>query len=304
MTAPSVVVRPVEIADIGSLERLARLTGGGMTNLPNDREALEAKVARSVDSLSKSVQAPEDEYYMLVLEERDTGAIIGTASLFSRLGAQLPFYSYKLTRVSHNSTSMKRNFSTQILHLVNDFDGASEVGGLFLHPAARGGGNGMLLARSRYMFIARHRERFGDRVVADLRGQVKQGVSPFWEAVGRCFFGKDFQEADHYNALNGNQFIADLMPKYPIYVSMLPPAAQAIIGEAHDDSKVAEHMLRNEGFLYDGYVDIFDAGPTLSVPTDHILTIADSAGSNAAHIVSSGLASSGCGGEFRCWRAH
>jgi arginine N-succinyltransferase len=156
---------------------------------------------------------------------------------------------------------------------VNDFDGASEVGGLFLHPQARSGGFGALLARSRYMFIARHRERFSDRVVAELRGWTEHGISPFWEAVGKPFFGSDFYEADRHNALHGNQFIADLMPRYPIYATMLPRSACEAIGRPHEGSVPAKKMLESEGFAFDSYVDIFDAGPTLSVSTDQIRTI-------------------------------
>jgi arginine N-succinyltransferase len=70
-----------------------------------------------------------------------------------------------------------------VLHLVNDFDGASEIAGLFLHPDARTGGMGAMLARSRYLFIAQHRERFGDQVVAELRGWMEGDTSPFWDAV-------------------------------------------------------------------------------------------------------------------------
>jgi arginine N-succinyltransferase len=35
-------------------------------------------------------------------------------------------------------------------------------------------------------------------------------------------------------------------------------------------------MLENEGFSAAGYVDIFDGGPTMSVPTDQIRTIRES----------------------------
>ena len=42
-----------------------------------------------------------------------------------------------------------------------------------------------------------------------------------------------FQEADEFNAIHGNQFIADLMPKHPIYTAMLPESARAVIGLPH-----------------------------------------------------------------------
>jgi arginine N-succinyltransferase len=36
-------------------------------------------------------------------------------------------------------------------------------------------------------------------------------------------------------------------------------------------------MLEEEGFVYDRYVDIFDGGPTVTVPTERIRTIRESA---------------------------
>ena len=266
-------VRPVRDDDCDALMELAGLTGGGMTNLPHDRDALKSRIAWSERSLAAQIEAPDNEFYLLVLDD-GAGGIVGTASIFSRLGAVWPFYSYKLARVTHVSRDLGRSFSTQLLHLVNDFDGASEVGGLFLHPRMRASGLGPLLARSRYMFIAQHRARFGDCVVADLRGWVEDGVSPFWEAVAGPFFGSDFHDADLHNALHGNQFIADLMPRYPIYITMLPAGAREAIGKPHAGSVPALRMLEAEGFVDNGYCDIFDGGPTVQARTAAIRTIA------------------------------
>lgn len=265
-------VRPVRTKDLDALMALASLTGGGMTNFPHDRDTLAEKIAWSEASLKAPIAAPDNEFYLLVLETGD-GRVMGTASIFSRLGAQWPFYSYKLSRVAHVSRDLGRTFSTQVLHLVNDFDGASEVGGLFMHPAARAGGLGGLLARSRYLFIARHRQRFGDLVIADLRGWVENGTSPFWEAVAGPFFGSGFHEADLHNAMHGNQFIADLMPRYPIYTTMLPAAAREAVGRPHESSVPALKLLEVEGFTHEGYCDIFDGGPTLQARTNEIRTI-------------------------------
>lgn len=295
-------VRTVRMDDVDALAALALLTGGGMTNLPPNRDALAEKVTWSGRSIAAEVTAQDNHFYMLVLEDPSAGAVLGTCSLYSRLGAHWPFYSYKISRVAHVSRDLDRSFSTDVLHLVNDFDGASEVGGLFLHPDARSGGFGQLLARSRYLFIAQHRQRFGARVVADLRGWTEEGASPFWEAVGQPFFGSDFLTADLHNAMHGNQFIADLMPRYPIYASMLPAAAQAVIGKPHPGSLPAKAMLEKEGFVFDGYVDIFDAGPTLHIRTDEIRTIRESSlAENGARVVDAGaylLSASGVGDEF------
>src|SRR3546814_19327350 len=161
--------------------------------------------------------------------------------------------------------------------LSNDLNGASEVGGLFLHPAARAGGLGLLLARSRYLFIARPRARFGDRIRTERRGVIDEaGGSPFWDGVAGKFFGMSFQEADQFNAVHGNQFIADLMPKHPVYVAMLPETARSVIGVPHPSGRAAMRMLENEGFAFEHYIDIFDGGPPMTARTDQVKSIAGS----------------------------
>ncbi|HEX2624168.1 MAG TPA: arginine N-succinyltransferase, partial [Sphingomicrobium sp.] len=167
-----------------------------------------------------------------------------------------------------------RIFRNQTLSLCTDLEGSSEVGGLFLHPHERAGGLGMLLARSRYLFIKQHRPRFGNRILAELRGVMDQGGhSPFWDALAGRFFGMSFPEADEFNAVHGTQFIADLMPNTPIYVNMLPETARSVMGQPHPTGRAALKMLENEGFVWDCYIDIFDGGPTVTAATDHIRTI-------------------------------
>ena len=136
--------------------------------------------------------------------------------MFGAVGNESPFYSYLISTLTQKSAELGRTFRNQALTLTTDLEGSSEVGGLFLHPHERAGGLGMLLARSRYLFIKAHRARFGDTVLAELRGVMDEaGNSPFWDALGGRFFGMTFPEADEFNAVHGTQFIADLFPKTP-----------------------------------------------------------------------------------------
>lgn len=267
-------VRPARRDDLPAVMALARLTGGGFTNLPPDEAALARRLDWSARSFARHEDAPHNELYLLLLEEVATGRIGGTAMLFSRVGAEWPFYSYKLCTLTQTSRELDRTFRTQFLSLTTDFDGASEVGGLFLHPDLRSSGLGRLLARSRYLFMAQHRPRFGRQVLAELRGVMDaDGNSPFWDALGARFFGLSFPEADQFNAIHGNQFIADLMPKNPIYTALLPEAARAAIGQPHTSGRGALAMLEAEGFAFDNYVDIFDGGPTVAARIDDLKTV-------------------------------
>ena len=304
-------VRPARAADLDALLALAQLTGGGFTNLPPDRDALARRIAKSEASFAAAITAPHDEMYLLILEQTGTGRIGGTAAVFSRIGSEWPFYSYKLSSASQTSRALGKTFSMRLLNLVTDHDGASEVGGLFLHPDLRTGGLGRLLARSRYLLIAANRERFAAKLLAELRGvMTDDGDSPFWDGLGKRFFGMGFRDADQFNSLNGNQFIADLMPKHPVYVALLTEAAQAVIGRPHPRGVPAMKMLEAEGFTYDDYVDIFDGGPTVTCPTASVRTIATSRAARAAEFADTdaglprALLAAGRLADFRCWLGH
>ncbi|KQM88271.1 arginine N-succinyltransferase [Sphingomonas sp. Leaf23] len=269
-------IRAARESDLKYLYEMAKLTGGGFTNLPPDRNALMTRLERSAMAFSHEEDSPRDEVFVLVLENIDTGEVRGTCQVFTKVGQRWPFYSYRVATLTKHSEALGRTFRADILNLVNDLEGSSEVGGLFLHPGERAGGLGLLLARSRYLFIARHRGRFADRVLAELRGIIDEaGGSPFWDGVAGRFFGMTFQDADQFNAIHGNQFIADLMPRHPVYIAMLPEAARGVIGLPHPTGRAAMRMLENEGFAYENYVDIFDGGPTMTARTDQIATVRD-----------------------------
>ena len=301
-------MRPALSTDLDAVMELAELTGSGFTNLPSDRDSLMERLTWSDNSFKRALDAPDDELYMLLLEEAGTGRIGGSAMIFSRLGVRWPFYSYKIAALSQRSQELGRTVKLDVLHLVNDFNGTTEVGGLFLHPDLRSEGLGGLLSRSRYLFIARHRQRIADRVIAELRGQITpMGNSPFWDGLGRQFFNMDFQDADRFNGIHGNQFIADLMPKLPIYTALLPQSARDAMGHPHDSGVPAMRMLEKEGFHFDGYIDIFDGGPTMVADTDRLRTVAMAREVSVGEITdlpqgdSTGLAAAGTLTDFRAW---
>jgi arginine N-succinyltransferase len=268
------VLRAARPDDLEAIYRMAKRTGGGFTNLPPDRRALRARITRAMAAFEREEDALGDDHFFFILEESSTGKIIGTCQIFSRIGSTWPFYSYRIGAFTQYSKELDRTFRAETLTLTTDLDGASEVGGLYLHPEERSAGTGALLARSRYLFMTMHRQRFAERTIAELRGSHDEaGGSPFWDGVAGKFFGMGFREADEFNAVHGNQFIADLMPKHPLYLAMLPEGALAALGAPHHSGRAAMRMLESEGFTYDNYVDIFDGGPTMIAQTDNIATI-------------------------------
>lgn len=268
------IIRPANLLDLQPMYEMAKRTGGGFTNLPPDRKALTAKLERSAEGFARIGEGVGDDLFVFVLENLETGDVRGTCQIFSAVGQKWPFYSYRIGALTQHSVELDRTFRADILNLSTDLEGATEVGGLFLHPGERAGGLGMLIARSRYLFIRNHRERFADRTLAELRGVIDEaGGSPFWDGVAGRFFGMNFQDADEFNAKHGNQFIADLMPKHPVYIAMLSEAARHVIGVPHPTGRAAMRMLEEEGFAWENYIDIFDGGPTMTVRTDQIRSV-------------------------------
>ena len=270
-------VRPARAEDYQAIYKMAKLTGGGFTNLPPDRVTLVNKLARSADSFARKKDEQQADLYVFVLEDPKRKLIRGTCQVFGQVGVVQPFFSYHLSTLTQSSPELGKTFRNQMLTLTTDLEGSSEVGGLFLHPELRAGGFGALLARSRYLFMKQHRARFGQRTLAELRGVMDDaGNAPFWDALAGKFFDMSFPEADEFNAVHGTKFIADLMPRTPIYVALLPESAKSVIGQPHPSGRAALKMLEAEGFVYDRYVDIFDGGPTVTTATDSIRTVRES----------------------------
>lgn len=270
------ILRAARAEDLQALYEMAKSTGGGFTNLPPDRKSLIAKLDRAAEAFGRTDDGLADDLFVFVLENAQTGDVRGTCQIFSQVGQKWPFYSYRMGVLTQHSVELSRTFRAEMLSLTTDLEGSSEVGGLYLHQGERAGGLGMLIARSRYLFIRNHRARFADKTLAELRGVIDEaGGSPFWDGVAGRFFGMNFQQADEFNAVHGNQFIADLMPKHPVYTAMLPETARAVIGIPHPTGRAAMRMLELEGFAWENYIDIFDGGPTMTVRTDQIRSIRD-----------------------------
>jgi arginine N-succinyltransferase len=297
-------VRPATGDDFRAIYQMAKLTGGGFTNLPADRGTLVAKLARSDKSFARKDDTQGGDLYVFVLEDPKAKKIRGTCQVFGQVGVVQPFYSYHISTLTQTSVELGKTFRNQRLSLTTDLEGSSEVGGLFLHPEMRAGGLGALLARSRYLFMKLHRARFGDRTLAELRGVMDEaGHAPFWDALAGKFFGMSFPEADEFNAVHGTRFIADLMPRSPIYVALLTEEAKSVIGQPHPSGRAALRMLEREGFSYDRYIDIFDGGPTVTARTDDIRTVREAREEKIAEIGDGGpnkvLAAAGRLKQFR-----
>jgi arginine N-succinyltransferase len=278
------IIRPAAISDLEPLEQLAGQAGVGLTTLPRDRSLLKKRIQKSIRSLAEFAERPGGESYLFVMEDWPSGKVVGASGIVSKVGGFEPFYAYQIETSLFESAAIGIRKEVPILRLVEEHDGPCEVGSLFLDPEYRGDGNGRMLQLVRFLFIAEHPEAFEHTVVSEIRGVVDDaGRSPFWDALGHHFFGIDFPQADYLSVVN-KKFIADLMPDHPIYMSLLPKNAQEVIGRPHKDSVPAVRNLEEEGFVFAGRVDIFDAGPVMTCERDQIRAIRESRRGTVARI--------------------
>ena len=266
------IVRAAKRSDLDALVRLAEEAGTGFTSLAVPPEVLEERLVKSEAAFAGPGETQTEDTYQLMLEDTETGRIVGCSAVKAMVGVSKPYWDFKIMTLAQHSTEADRRFDMDAMLLVNDFAGASEVGTLFVSEAGRGSGAGRLVAQSRYMLIAAGPNRFGEKVLAELRGVVHD----FFDHVSRPFFRMDFDDADRLSAATDNQFILDLGPQHLIYVDLLPEPARAVIGKTHKDGEGAYNLLKWEGFHYDRYVDIFDGGPLVSTWTENIRTLRES----------------------------
>ncbi len=105
------------------------------------------------------------------------------------VGLNDPWYNYRVGTLVHASKELNVYNALPTLFLSNDHTGSSELCTLFLDPDWRKEGNGYLLSKSRFMFMAAFRDKFNDKVVAEMRGVIDEhGYSPFWQSLGKRFF--------------------------------------------------------------------------------------------------------------------
>ena len=270
------VIRPIERRDLNDLFEMAEESGVGVTSLPANHAKMDLKISRALKSFTDDIEQ-QNALYLFVLEDSTTGKLAGVSALESAIGNQDVWYNYRIGNSVHASQELGVHKQTKTLFLSNDLTGASEVCTLFLRAPFRQGVNGRFLSKQRYLFLADFPERFNERVIAEMRGYSDDnGMSPFWEGLGRKFFHMEFKEADYLTGLGDKWFIAELMPKYPIYVPFLSQPAQDVIGKVHEDTEPALALLKQEGFRLNGYIDIFDAGPTAECRVTDIRAVRES----------------------------
>lgn len=270
------VIRPITSNDLGWLCDISNKLEYGFTTLSNNPDYLGKYVDTSIRSFAKQIPEPQ-RGYLLVRENILTKELVGIAGIDTCIGFDNILYHFEIANITQMSRGINKTFNHKVLNLVDNFQEATELVSLWLDPKARGKKFSKALSFSRLLFIAQEPQLFSNEIVAEIRGVIDdKGRTPFWEAVGRKFFGMSLVEADNFLMSTDKQFVSDLVPRLPIYVDLLPQEARAVIGVPHPTAVPAQKILESQGFKFNKYIDIFDGGPVLTVNTSEIKFIANS----------------------------
>lgn len=269
------IVRPVKVSDLPALMTLVEQAGPGFTTLPANEDRLAHRVRWAQRAFAEQVERADADY-LFVLED-DEQRVVGVSAMAGAVGLREPWYNYRLGVTVSSAADLGIQRQIPTLFLNNELTGQSELCSLFLRHDQRNGSNGRLLSLGRLLFVAEFPHLFGEKMIAELRGSADEnGCSPFWDSLGRHFFQMDFTHADHLSGLGNKAFIAELMPRQPLYTCLLTEQAQAAIGQTHPNTQPALKILQAEGFAHKGYIDIFDGGPVIEAPIRSIRTVRDS----------------------------
>lgn len=258
------VVRPSTFVDLAGIERLLDETDARVTTLPKERDKLSEKISESDDAFRSGIDADGPASFLFVLEDTESNDVVGTSGIDAQAGNGYPFFNYRLDEVVHASHHLNISSKVPVLFLSHELTGRTLLRSFAIDPAVRDSDGFELLSRARLMFMAANPERFSQELIVEIQGIFDdKGDCPFWDAVGRKFFGLDFHTADYYCSVKSKTFMSELIPQHPVYVPLLPPEAAANIAQNHEAANRICQLLYREGFRKSKFIDPFDGGPVL-----------------------------------------
>ena len=264
------LLRSAKQSDLKQLNELAKQFT--LLNLPSDKKVIADKITKSEKSFAGELSTDQADY-LFVVEDLEDGILAGSSQLLGKKGTpEKPAYSFEIIKKERFSKDLGVGFIHQILRLKVETDGMAEVGGLVVDRSYRRIPEklGRQISLIRFIFIATRRERFGQKIHAEMAPPLtEEGRSEFWESLGRRFTGMPYAEADALSHQN-KRFIQDLFPEEDIYMALLDSRARLVVGRVAEQTQAAEHMLKGLGFEYTEEVDPFDGGPHLATNIDDI----------------------------------
>lgn len=256
------LLRPATLDDLDAIERFSKASTFGIHTLKPGRARLVERLERSLKAFAGTEPVRGDEIYHFVLEDLRAGRVVGTSGIVTSAGANGRFYCYRNEFSVHASEELGISNREHTLRLCEDLSGHTLLSSFYIEPEYGATLAPQLLSRGRLLFVRNFPHLFAERIGAENPGLCDEaGNSPFWNAIGGRFLKMPFPEAEQRTGGRSKSFIAELMPRSPIYVSLLAEDAQWAMGQLHPDGELPFGILVAEGFDVDSFIDIFDGGP-------------------------------------------
>jgi arginine N-succinyltransferase len=267
------VVRPSTIEDASGIESVIRDNHARISSLPRKREKLLERIEHSMTSFATKACLQGEEFFLFVMEESETGEIVGCSAISVNNDPQRPFYNYRQDELIHASETFDIHTTVPILYLTHELTGKTVLSSFAIQDKLLKTPYFDLMSRARLMFLRQFTQCFSSEVIVELQGVTnEEDESPFWDSLGRQFFNMDYVMAGYHVATKSRTMLAEMMPPHPIYVTMLTPQAQAVMGKTDERAKATHKLLEKEGFEASPYIDIFDGGPVLMAKTNETHT--------------------------------
>jgi arginine N-succinyltransferase len=302
------VIRQATMDDHATLMRLARMRH--FTGAPADGDEIARRIGVSSESFAGRVADEDDRRFIFVLEDTETGGVVGMSAIRSCVaGPGRPLSFLRIRKREHYSDDLQAGHVHLTLQVAEDETKMSEMSDLVLAPPYRGHREklGSFLSLACFHFIGLHRDWFADQVVVTLAPpRATNTRDSLWEQFGRRFINLRYAEAERFSR-RSRRFIKALFPADEIYVSLLAPEARNLIGRVGPEEEPALVILRKLGFARSGRVDPLHGGPILQARLDEIplvgRTRTATLGDPARDHPLRGFVSIGGGGRFRAVRA-
>ncbi|MBT3176272.1 MAG: hypothetical protein HOG03_07055 [Desulfobacula sp.] len=255
------VIRGVSTSDLEMLYSLS--VNDNLLNLPPDKDILREKIKASIASFSPGATVADPEY-IFVLEDLESGEVIGTSTIFVNYASKAhPLYYFTVYDEYNSVEGISVKKDHQLLRLGWETFGISAFGGLIIDPRYRGlpEKRGKQISLIRMLFLGMFPELFHTMIISELMAPLNpDGNNPFWSAVGKKYTGYEYETAFHYARQKDRRFIQDYFPKEDIILYPHQKNLHRSIYSVLDTGRPQQHILTVQGFRYNFRIDPMDGG--------------------------------------------
>ncbi len=111
------IVRRVQEDDLDQLFELIQKSEYGLTTLKVSKEELASRIEKSIFAFSQKSGKPAGQPYVFVMEDLTKGKVVGTCSIYAKVGGFEPLYSYEIQTSVHASKDLGVHKEIDVLHL-------------------------------------------------------------------------------------------------------------------------------------------------------------------------------------------